>query len=227
MKRLLPALIILLLLISCGNNTSEDNNYITTSDNIKLAYTYQEGTNQKAVLLLHMLGKDKSDYDTLFKYLNDYGYTVLAIDFRGHGESELDYNDFTDEDWQKLVLDAEAGINYLEEQGYEQIAVVGASIGANAALIEAADDERVDTLILLSAGEDYHGLITLESAKLYNKPVIFFASYEDKDAAVAATKLFNAVDTEYKDIKLLNKGHGTEMLSELVGKDIVNWLENY
>ena len=128
--------VILILLSSCGEQEQQkDPNefIITTADEVNITAVYKE-TNQttQAVLLLHMLGKDKSDYNNLSLYLQQNGFSVLAIDFRGHGNSDLDYTTFREEDWQNLVLDVEAGVDFLESKGYKRIAVVGASVGANA-----------------------------------------------------------------------------------------------
>jgi esterase/lipase len=226
-KNVILLITILLLLTSCTTPIETDGIILTTEDKIQLAATYEQGTNNKAVILLHMLGDDRSSYDELTTYLNYNSYTVLAIDFRGHGESELDYTTFTDEDWQLLLYDVKASTTFLEEEGYTQIAVIGASIGANAGFNHAVVDERIDMGIFLSAGSEYKGIKTLDISPLYSKPGFFVASYEDKDAAVTATQLFNFADTEHKDIKLFTSGHGTELLGAVLGEDILYWLENY
>jgi esterase/lipase len=218
-----------LLFTSCGNTVEpiETSGIIlTTADNIQIAATYEQGNNKKAVILLHMLGNDRTSYSELTAYLNYNGYSILAPDFRGHGESQLDDTTFSDEDWQGLILDVQTSVDYLEAQGYEQIAVVGASIGANAALNYAVQDSRIDMGIFLSAGEEYKGINSIDVAHYYTKPGFFIASYEDKDAAIAATRLHNAISTDAKEVKLLNAGHGTEMLGKLVGLDILTWLDN-
>lgn len=230
-------ILVSLLLLSCSREQEttadtvqqRDDIFTVTADDVQIAVAYSPMANaEQAVLLLHMLGRDKSDYETLTKYLNYHNFTVLAIDFRGHGNSDLDYTTFTDKDWQNLVLDVQAGVDVLEAQGYTRIAVVGASIGANAALKQAVQDTRIDSLVLLSAGESYRGINATAVASFYNRPVLFLASYADIDAAVAATKLFNAVNTDAKNIKLYDNGHGTELLDlygETVGEEILVWLQ--
>lgn len=204
---------------------------LTTADEINLSATYKETPyTDKAVLLLHMLGKDKNDYQNLTLYLQKNSFTVLAIDFRGHGNSELDYKSFTDADWQDLVLDVEAGVDYLESKGYKKIAVIGASIGANAGLKHAVQDDRIDLVVLLSAGEEYRGINILELAPFYKKPVLVVASMDDKEAAVAATRIYNALGTEYKEIKMYpTGGHGTRLLETQDGLPavIATWLQGY
>ncbi len=202
---------------------------ITTADEVNITALYSE-TNQatQAVLLLHMLGKDKSDYKNLNLYLQQNGFSVLAIDFRGHGNSDLEYTIFTDEDWQNLVVDVEAGVDFLESKGYERIAVVGASIGANAGFKQAVQDTRIDSLVLLSLGEEYHGINVTAIAPYYDRPVLLVAAMNDKDAAVSATRIYNALETPYLDLKMYpTGGHGTEMLQNQEGLAavIVTWLQ--
>ncbi|MBI5001780.1 alpha/beta fold hydrolase [Candidatus Woesearchaeota archaeon] len=224
--------VILILLSSCGEQEQQkDPNefIITTADEVNITAVYKE-TNQttKAVLLLHMLGKDKRDYNNLSVYLQQNGFSVLAIDFRGHGNSDLDYTTFTEENWQNLILDVEAGVDFLESKGYKRIAVVGASIGANAGLKQAVQDTRIDSLVLLSAGEAYHGINVTAIAPYYDRPVLIVAAMDDKEAAVAATRIYNAMENPYSNLKMYpTGGHGTEMLQSQDGlaATIVTWLQ--
>src|SRR5207245_1856203 len=95
------------------------------------------------VLLLHMMPAVKESWQELAKALNEAGLSALAIDFRGHGESvsksdgtRLNYKDFADEQQQAKILDVRGAMEWLRARGAQdsQIAVIGASIGANLAL---------------------------------------------------------------------------------------------
>ncbi|MFA6888007.1 MAG: alpha/beta fold hydrolase [Candidatus Woesearchaeota archaeon] len=228
-------IILLFFLSSCGTETTipKDPNEITltTSDEINLTAKYYEtNAGYNAVLLLHMVGGDKYEYDTLLPTIMKNSYSALALDFRGHGNSDLNYTTFTESDWQKIIIDVQTGIDFLESKGYTQITVIGASIGANAALKHAVQDTRIDNLILISAGEEYHGLNALDYAPFYDRPILVIASMDDKDAAIAATKIYNAVNTEQKEIKLYQTGgHGTNLLitQEDLPAIIGTWLYNY
>ncbi len=231
MKKVVMALMLVIIIVINGGcikhaETIETSGIIiTTGDNVQLAATYKAPENtKKAVLLLHMLGHDRSDWNAMNEFLYNNNFAVLAIDFRGHGESALNYETFTDDEWYNLVFDVKAGIDFLEEQGFQDLTIIGASIGANAALRETAIDNRVDALVLLSAAEDYHGLTSLDVAQKITIPTFILASYADTDAAVAATKIFNAVNTSQKEIKIVNSGHGTEMLNQEIVIDIGYWL---
>lgn len=238
MKKIIAILLLIIAITinSCSNNELEqqtDPNEITltTSDEINLTAGYYEtNAGDHAVLLLHMLGRDRHDYDALLPVIMQNSYSVLAIDFRGHGKSDLDYTQFTEADWQNLVLDVQAGIDFLENKGYKEIAVISASIGANAALKHAVQDTRIDSLILISAGENYHGITTVDYAQFYDRPVLIIAAMDDKNSAVAATKIYNAVNTEQKELQVYpTGGHGTELLKTQEGFSAVigTWLHKY
>ncbi len=236
MKKIIAlALIIGIIFTGCGkiepvqNDTNEI--ILTTSDEINLTANYYEtNAGDHAVLLLHMVGGNKHDYDVVLPIIMQNSYSVLALDFRGHGNSVLDYTTFTEQDWQNLVLDVQAGVDFLESKGYKKIIVIGASIGANAALKQAVQDTRMDNLILLSAGEEYHGLNALDYAQFYDRPVLVIASMDDKEAAVAATKIYNAANTADKELKMYQTGgHGTNLFITQEGLPAVigTWLKRW
>src|SRR3972149_7825523 len=62
---------------------------ITAPDGAALAALYYPPIVKPApaVLLLHMLGGSKSDWDSFAKDLQKQGYAVVALDLRGHGPS--------------------------------------------------------------------------------------------------------------------------------------------
>lgn len=225
-------ILVISLVMSCTKTNerklSPSEFIIETADEVNLTAEYHPLiATERAVLLVHMLGQDKSDFDVLSFDLQNNGFTTLAIDLRGHGISDLEYTNFTDADWQKLVLDVQAGIDYLDKNGYQRIGVVGASIGANAALKQAIQDKRIDALVLLSPGENYHSLTTLDIAQFYKMPVMIVAALDDKDAAVAATKLYNVIGTAQPNLKIYQEGgHGTDILKNVDSADttIITWL---
>lgn len=231
---MLIILLVLILIASCAEQATkkekDPNEFIiTTADEVNITASYSE-TNQatQAVLLLHMRGRDKSDYRNLTLYLQQNSFSVLSIDFRGHGNSDLDYTQFSDKDWQNLIIDVEAGIDFLEDKGYKRIAVVGASIGANAGFKQAVQDTRISSLVLLSPGESYHSINITGIAQYYDRPVLIVAALDDKDAAVSATRIYNALETPYLDLKMYQTGgHGTEILQNQEGLApiIVTWLQ--
>ncbi len=125
---------------------------------------------QGAVLLLHQLGSNRSEWGMLVERLQQPpAVTVLAIDLRGHGESVTHGPESTRQTWESfgedqalwngLARDAQAAAQYLFEQGrVRSLVVVGSSIGASAAVAGLADEARVVGLAMISPGVDYHGV---------------------------------------------------------------------
>ncbi|MEK6953290.1 MAG: alpha/beta fold hydrolase, partial [Nanoarchaeota archaeon] len=150
------------------------------------------------------------------KELNQKGYSVIVLDLRGHGKSDLNYKDFTERDFNNMIYDAKAGKEYL---GLNKIVVIGASIGANTAL-KVADE--FSTSILLSPGLNFRG-IDITNIKS-NKPILIVASEDDPYSLSSSKEIKNNLkNSELKIYK--NKGHGTNMLDEETKELLFKWLD--
>jgi len=226
----------ILLVSACANNISgvdslpEQMQTLTTSDGVKLAYSFVEAEGDKAVILLHMLNQHKGTWHDLPKKLQEAGYSSIALDFRGHGESEGDWQKFSDQDFQKLLNDAEAAKEFLENQGKTDISVIGGSIGANTAFNFATANPDVKTAILLAPGENFRGVGTLESAATFNSERhVLVVVAEDDSYIDTGNTLFEAITTQNKELKVYEEGgHGTRLLPVTnLGEVIVDWLEKY
>lgn len=223
-------MLLFILIAGCSSEKEEEEQakkYIATEDGVNLAYQFGKRSDH-AILFLHQLGGSKEDYIELYNAFGAANYSVLALDFRGHGESDLDYTQFTDEDWQKLVLDVQAARDFLAEQSIYKVVIIGESIGANAAVKFAAQDGKILSLVLISPGEEYHGIKTLPYAPFIKSPVRIIAGIKDEYSAVSSTKINNALNGE-KDIKLLQTdAHGRELLKSNTAKQLVaEWVERY
>ncbi len=105
------------------------------------------GAGQHAVLLAHGAVFDKESWDGLAQELSAAGYQVLAIDFRGYGNSTAGSAG------NALYQDVLGGIRYLHDAGSAQVSVIGASMGGGAvgqAAVVTEPDE-IENLILLAA----------------------------------------------------------------------------
>src|SRR3990172_4787453 len=140
-----------------NTNVEPETVYLPTTDGVRIAGSfYNNGTN--SIILLHMLGRTRADYNFFAKTLARQGYTVLSIDFRGHGESVPPA--FDDVDSSGLVRDVAAAKSFLVSKGRpaDKISIIGASIGANTALRYASEDPSIRSLVLLSPGLNYQGI---------------------------------------------------------------------
>ncbi|MGM9929100.1 MAG: alpha/beta hydrolase [Bacillus sp. (in: firmicutes)] len=87
-------------------------------------FTFEGGN--RAVLLLHGFTGNSADVRMLGRFLNDKGYTCHAPVYKGHDASPEELVSYGSKDWWKDVLMA---YDSLVRKGYNEIAVVGLSLG--------------------------------------------------------------------------------------------------
>ena len=114
---------------------------LITEDNVKIAANlYTVPASAGWIVMSHMMPATKESWDSFAEALQNLGYESIAIDLRGHGESEGGpdgYRSFSDAEQQKKILDLEAAVDYLVQKRKatpEKIVLIGASIGANLSL---------------------------------------------------------------------------------------------
>lgn len=212
MKRLL--LLLILLLVACTVPQSPwETMQLKTSDNIRIAADFYKADSDKGVILLHMLNRAKSDWREFAIELQGAGYNVIAIDFRGHGDSEASVSQFTESNFNSMVEDVAAAKAYLESVGISKIGIVGASIGANTALNYAADDPEIKTIVLLSPGLDYRGIKTEGSILKYDRSIFMIASRDDETSLQSSDFLYKKASGKKQMQIYDDAGHGTRMLA--------------
>jgi alpha-beta hydrolase superfamily lysophospholipase len=208
----------------------------TTPDGFAIHGTLYPGRYAKGVICLPMMKHARATYAAFAAKLQDAGLWVLAIDLRGHGESVTQsgkrraVDDFGPADFLGMEQDLVAAIKFLGKEaklGPGQIAVVGASIGANLALRQAAATPGVRAIVLLSPGFNYRGLATLEAPKrLAGVSVFYAASADDAYSADAVRELAKGTSVPKEVAVLDDAGHGTEMFEKAPGflDRVVKWL---
>lgn len=128
---------------------------------------------KRAVLLLHSFTGSTIDMRKLGKYLTANGYTSYSPMYTGHGEEASILLQYGPEQWWE---DVRAAYEHLETEGYDEIAVIGLSLGSILALKVANELNPIGivTMSLPMASEE----VTLR------KRVIYYArnhqQYEDK-----------------------------------------------
>lgn len=207
--------------------------FLTTTDGAAIIGDYSGKPSEPAVLMLHMMPATKESWRIFSEKLNTAGFQTLAIDLRGHGESEggpQGYKRFSDAEHQASIHDAEAGIQFLKSKSPSKIFIAGASIGANLALQYAVEHPEVNGIVLLSPGLDYRGIKTepLVGKLPKNQGVYFAASADDSYSADTVKKLFDMTPTGVKkELKMFERaGHGTTIFEKEPAfmDELVSWL---
>lgn len=141
-----------------------------------------------AVVMLPMLGRPKDDWAAIGQRFADSGITALAIDLP---DLNLPPEAGQLAAW---ATDASAAVAYLASRPAEvrpgAIGVVGASLGANLAVLAAAGDGAVRSIALVSPSVDYRGLRIEGPLRQYGgRPAILIASLHDPYAARSVREL--------------------------------------
>jgi fermentation-respiration switch protein FrsA (DUF1100 family) len=98
-----------------------------------------------------------------------HGFNVLMFDLHGCGES--DGNTVSGGYYEKD--DLKGAVAYVRQRGYENIGVLGFSLGAVSALLAAAEDTEIDVVVADSSYADLNDIMEPEFAKRTKAPKIF------------------------------------------------------
>lgn len=188
---------------------------LTTSDGVSLSALFWDAKGLVSVLLLHMMPATKESWSDLANRLFHRGVNVLAIDFRGHGQSAGgSYKSFSDEEHQKYLIDATTALEFLKQRYPKaEIELAGASIGANIVLQLMSNDVNYKVGVVLSPGLDYHGTQAGEYIKKLNQEqkVLVIGSKDDGDNAEQVSEL-KQINDKLEIMIVDSGGHGTDIL---------------
>lgn len=190
-------------------------------DGAMLNGAYYEPSRRPApgIVMLHMLRRSHADWDSAASQLSDAGFAVVALDYRAG------------DDLGAYALDVRAAKAFLRERSDVTpggIGIVGASIGANLAVLDAADDPGVLSIALLSPGLDYKGLRTEAAMKKFGaRPALLAGSTRDPYAARSIRHL-TTIGPGLREVRLTDAiAHGTVLLlrdPELIPA-LVDWFK--
>jgi len=150
MRALLPILAMLLLPI--GSLAQKTVSFPTEDGGLIYADDY--GSGARAVVLAHGGRFNKESWEKQARILQLAKFRVLAIDFRGYGQSRGpgDSNPMG----APLQLDVLAAVRYLRKTGATSVSVVGGSMGGSAAgdASIASRPGEIDRIVMLGAAPD-------------------------------------------------------------------------
>lgn len=193
------------------------------------------------VLLLHSLGYSSRDWGNLINELNQAGYAVIAMDLRGHGRSV--YNKsfykkswvyFTNKAYAKYPSDVLLMLKEVHAQlknlNMNNMAVVGADIGANTAVLAAKDMKiKPKTLVLICPFRTFKGLYIPIAMTSLNMPILSMVSTKDNYSLKEQRQLAKFSQGGFYAQNYPQGGTGMLMLKSnpTMSQDITKWIIKY
>jgi dienelactone hydrolase len=199
---------------------------------LKATY-YSPGKPGPGLVLLHQCNRDRKSWTELATAAGARGYHVIALDFRGFGESLGDR--FVSLPQQAPVVaekwpgDVDAAYAWLvAQQGVDKdrIAAAGASCGVNQAVLLARRHPQVRTVMLLSGGVTQPGRDYLRESPWL--PVLAVASLDDGGAVETMRWILGwSRNPSNRLVEYRTAGHGTEMFDAEKGLRplLLDWLD--
>lgn len=208
---------------------------IETEDEVEIAGQFWSGGDD-AVLLLHMMDATKENWLLLGMRLMGMDVSSLAIDLRGHGESDggpQDYLEYDNSQHQAAIKDVEAAVEWIKNEGYNLKGIIGASIGANLALWYASDHSEVEKIGLLSPGRNYRGIEAPSLMKeLESDQEVFLVSSTDDVQVAGNDQMTYEIYESNPDVAVdkpkivMSSKHGTDIFEDDLDlvDDLAEWV---
>ncbi|MDP9159912.1 MAG: alpha/beta hydrolase family protein [Acidobacteriota bacterium] len=132
--------------------TSPVNTRFSENNNVNARWFPAPG--RRAIVLLPHWNSDALAYNSLCKVLNRFGISVLRLSMPYHDirrPSEINRADYavsaniarTIDACRQAVIDIRCCLDWLEQQGYDQLGILGTSLGSCYAFLAAAHDQRI------------------------------------------------------------------------------------
>lgn len=250
MKLVKKILVLLVILFFASTNayckTTKKEIEFQTKDAriIKATITYNNVEGKKkypTVVLLHSLGYSSDSWGNLIPDLNKAGYLVIAVDLRGHGKSIYDatfhqktWTYFTTKTYQKFPSDVFSILTetskQIKEVSMNNMAMVGADIGANTAVLVAKNLKiKPKTLVLISPTTSFKGLYIPIAMTEIPAPILTMASKQDKYSMSQQKELAKFSQGGFYAQNYPNGGMGMLMIkvNPSMAQDITNWIAKY
>lgn len=195
------------------------------------------------VVLLHSLGYSSKDWGNLIQELNNAGYAVIAVDFRGHGKSIYN-SSFQKRSWvyfkPKTYLKFPNDVLQILKQvqttvkvvSLENMAIIGADIGANTAVLVAKQlpqKQKPKTLVLISPTLSFKGLYIPLAMTDIQMPILSMVSKKDAYCIQEQKKMSKFAQGGFYAQNYPQGGMGMLMLKSnpSMSQDIVKWIIKY
>ena len=238
----LVCLLLLVIAAGCGKRPpsgppAPETITFDSADGVQLGGTLYATSkpNPPGLVLVHMLGSDRDSWRPFAVRAQRAGFMCLALDLRGHGDStrrkgpRLTYRSFDHNDWLATLRDIDAAKRLLLDRGVDpgNLALIGASIGANLVLHYGLDHTDIQAVVMISPGLDYKGVTTQSEIVEFNtRPVLLMTSKDDSYSAASAATL-KRLAPGFCELREYNgAAHGTDLFATVpsVTNQILLWL---
>ena len=141
---------------------------LRTDDGKKISAWWMPKGDKQAppVVILHGLGASKAHMIDYILFAQHEGHPVLAIDFRGHGESETSLTSIGYYESHDVL----AGMKFVRQRGAGDPVLWGTSMGAVSALLAAEKDGSVAGVIADAPFDTYRNTILHHAKLMYGLP---------------------------------------------------------
>ena len=209
---------------------------LKSPDGVPLKASYfSPGRPGPGLLLLHACNRDRSSWNGLAARAAERGFHVLALDYRGYGQSGGTRSDdpqqqrwIADREWPGDIDAAYAWLTAQQGVDTTRMGAAGASCGVNQSVKLATRHPEVKTVVLLSGTIDERGREFIRDSAWM--PIFGAASHGDGGAvdtlrwAMGWSRNSSNTFVEYQAA-----GHGTDMFAveQQLEPQILAWLDTH
>jgi dienelactone hydrolase len=226
------------VLMAAGAAAQAGSTLITlkSADGTRLRATYFSAAKPgPGLLLLHQCNRERSSWTAFATAAAARGFHVLALDYRGYGESGGQrFESFQEQQpitRTKWPEDVDAAFAFLtSQQGVDgnRIGAAGASCGVNQAAQLARRHPEVRTIVLLSGGVEPDARAYIRDAGAM--PVLAAASLDDGNAVATMRWIAGwSRNPATRFVEYKAAGHGTDMFAAEPGLQpaMLDWFEKH
>jgi len=156
-KAIFALFIITSIIISpakAGDMISPVSGILKTKDGVNISYDhYKHGSGAVIIICPGFFNSKENRWMRRSVDMLLDGYDVIIFDFRGHGKSSGRYTWSAKED-----LDIDAVADYALSCGYKHIGILAFSLGAAAAINDAAKRNDIDSMVLISCPSSFQSM---------------------------------------------------------------------